>query len=149
MKPTRTWILIADGARARILLNTGPGHGLVAMDEMVFEGEHTATRDIVTDREGRTHNSVGNSRSAIDARSDPHRALKAKFALHLAQVLDDAAEQAALDRLILVATPVTLGDLRGSISKRVAALVVGEVPHDLTKTPNGDIASHLKDVLVV
>jgi hypothetical protein len=25
MKPTRTWVLIADGARARILQNDGPG----------------------------------------------------------------------------------------------------------------------------
>jgi len=25
MKPTRTWIVIANGARARILLNNGPG----------------------------------------------------------------------------------------------------------------------------
>jgi hypothetical protein len=33
-KPTRTWILISDGVRARILLSTGAGHGLLAMDEM-------------------------------------------------------------------------------------------------------------------
>src|SRR5262249_34094570 len=30
MKPTRTWILIADGARARILRNDGPGKGVQA-----------------------------------------------------------------------------------------------------------------------
>jgi hypothetical protein len=32
MKPTRTWVLIADGARARILENDGPNHGLTAIE---------------------------------------------------------------------------------------------------------------------
>jgi protein required for attachment to host cells len=149
MKPTRTWILIADGARARILLNTGPGHGLTPVDGLVFDGDHSATHTIVDDREGRTHSSVGHGRSAIEAHSDPHRELKSKFAHRLAEVLDDGAENKTFDRLILVAAPVTLGDLRTMISKRVATLVIGEIPHDLTKTPNADVGSHLKDVLVV
>ena len=76
MKPTRTWVLIADGARARILENDGPNHGLIAMEGLVFHGDHSATHDLVPDREGRSFSSHGPGRSAIDSRSDPTGTLR-------------------------------------------------------------------------
>lgn len=148
MKPNRTWVLIADGARARVLQNEGPGKGLEAIDRLVFHGDHAATRDIVDDREGRTHQSHGPGRSAIDARSDPHRELKKSFAHVLADAMAQELDAGAFDRLVIVASPVTLGDLRKVLAPKVAAKVIGELSQDLTKTPNGDVARHLKDVLV-
>jgi protein required for attachment to host cells len=148
MKPTRTWVLIADGARARILENDGSNHGLTAIEGLEFQADHSATHDLVPDREGRSFSSHGHGRSAIDARSDPHRDLKTKFAHQLADVLARGLEQNSYDRLIIVASPVTLGDLRTAISEQVHALVVGEVAQDLTKIPNGEVANHLKHVLV-
>ena len=53
------------------------------------------------------------------------------------------------DRLVIVASPVTLGDLRSALSDHVRAVVVGEVAQDLTKMPNNKIAEHLQDVLAV
>ena len=147
MKPTRTWVLIADGARARILENLGPGHGLTARDGLVFHGDHSATHDLVSDRQGRSFSSHGPGRSAIEAHTDPHRDLKTKFANRLAEALTNGLEQNAFDRLVIVASPVTLGDLRSVISDRVRAKVVGEVAQDLTKLPNGEIATHLQHVL--
>ena len=149
MKPTRTWVLIADGARARILENDGPGHGLHEVAGHEFSSDHAATHDLVTDRQGRSHSSVGPGRSAIEPHSDPHRQLKAKFAHLLADALARGLEQNAYDRLILVATPVTLGDLRSAISSHVKAKVVGEIAQDLTKMPNADVGEHLKTVVRV
>jgi protein required for attachment to host cells len=149
MKPTRTWVLIADGARARILENDGPGHGLKAVDGLTFSTDHAATHDLVSDRQGRSFSSHGPGRSAIEPHSDPHRDLKAKFAHHLADVLAQRLEQHAYDRLVMVATPVTLGDLRAALSGPVRATIVGEVAQDLTKLPNDDVAPHIKHVLLV
>ena len=147
MKPTRTWVLIADGARARILGHLGPGHGLTALDGLTFNGDHSATHDLVSDRQGRSFSSVGPGRSAIEAHTDPHRDLKTKFAKRLAEVLTNGLEQNAYDRLVIVAAPATLGDLRAAITDRVRSKVVGEVAQDLTKIPNGEVATHLAHVL--
>jgi protein required for attachment to host cells len=147
MKPTRTWILIADGARARILENDGPGSGLNAVEGMTFHGDHASTHEILSDRAGRTHSSVGPGRSAIEGHSDPHRELKKKFAHQLADVLAQGLERNAYDRLVIVAPPTALGDLRAVLPAAVTAKVSGEVAKDLTKTPNGEVAEHLKDVL--
>jgi protein required for attachment to host cells len=146
MKPTRTWVLIADGARARILQNDGPGKGLHEVEGCVFHSDHAATHEIMSDREGRSHSSVGPGRSAIEAHSDPHRELKKKFAHQLAAVLASKLREKAYDRLVIVAAPSALGDLRAALSDQVRAKVTGEVAKDLTKTPDGEVAGHLKDV---
>ena len=149
MKPTRTWILIADGARARILEQLGSGHELTAIDGMVFQGDHAATHELVSDREGRSFSSHGLGRSAYEPHTDPHRELKAKFAHQLADVLARGLENNSYDHLVIVAAPVTLGDLRTVISERVRGKIVGEIAQVLTKTPNCEVATHLKDVLSV
>ena len=149
MKPTKTWVLIADGARARVLMNTGPGQGLHPVEGLVFHGDHAATHDIVDDREGRTFSSHGPGHSSIEARSDPHRDLKTKFAHQLAGILARGLEEKAYDRLVIVAAPSALGDLRTAISDHVRATVVGEVNQDLTKLPNNEVGTHIKHVLIV
>ena len=147
MKPLRTWILIADGARARILENHGPRHEPIVVEGLNFSADHSATRDLVSDRQGRSFASQGTSRSALEPRSDPHRQLKKGFAHHLADILASELERNSFSRLILVAPPATLGDLRAAISDQVRATIVGESAHDLTKTPNHEIAKHLGDLL--
>jgi protein required for attachment to host cells len=121
---------------------------LHAVEGLVFHGDHSATHDLVSDREGRSFSSHGVGRSAIEAHSDPHRELKKKFAQHLAEVLSREGERHAYDRLVIVAPPDTLGDLRAALSHNVRAKVVGEIAHDLTKIPNSEVPKHLKDVLV-
>jgi len=147
MKATHTWILIADGARARILQNDGPGKGLHEVEGLVFHGDHAATHELMSDREGRSHSSVGPGRSAIEAHSDPHRELKKKFAHQLAETLSRGLQQKAYDRLVIVAAPSALGDLRAALPAQVRAKLTGEVAKDLTKTPDSELADHLRDVL--
>jgi protein required for attachment to host cells len=149
MKPTRTWILIADGARARILQNDGPGKGLQALEGRAWHGDHAATHELMTDRAGRAFSSTGPARSAIEPHSDPHRQLKRNFAHRLADALTEGWRDRAYDRLILVAAPSALGDLRAALSPEVRAKVVAEVPKDLTKTPDAAVVEHLSDVLAV
>jgi protein required for attachment to host cells len=56
-------------------------------------------------------------------------------------------EKSAYDRLIIVAAPVTLGDLRAALSQKVVAHVVTEVAKDLTKLPIDEVSRHLESVL--
>ena len=148
MNQLRTWVLIADGARARVLENSGPGHSWVSIERLVFHADHSATHELVSDRAGRSFSSSGAGRSAIESRSDPHRELKAKFARHLADILASELAQGSYHRLIVVAAPVTLGDLREAVSAQVRATIVDEIAHDLTKIPDSEVAAHLKGVPV-
>lgn len=149
MKPTTTWILIADGARARVFANRGPGKGIEAVAGAQFDADHRPDREIMRDKPGRTFESVGETRHAIAPHHDPHRELKRDFSTSLAHMLDEKLAQKSFDRLILVAPPATLGDLRAALSDHVKAVIYAELDKDLTKTPEQELPEHLGAVLAV
>jgi protein required for attachment to host cells len=51
------------------------------------------------------------------------------------------------DKLVLVAPPATLGDLREALAKGVRACVTAEIAQDLVKIPASQLQSHLVGVL--
>ena len=147
MKSVTTWILIADGARARVLENTGPNKGLSAKEGLLFEGEHRPPRDAEFDKPGRTFESVGALRHAKQPRTDPHDKLKSEFVSSVAAALEENSDH--FDRLVLVAPPATLGELRTALPRQVADKVTKEVGKDLTHTPNAEIGTHLASVIAL
>jgi len=144
MKPIRTYILIADGARARLLLSEGRTSPLVEVpssdDRQTLKPDH----ELASDRPGRVHESANVSRHAIE-RVDLHQQEKGKFAVALAAKLDKRLENREFDRLIVVAAPETLGVIRAALSEKVRSVILGEVPKDLTKVPNGDVRDYIGD----
>jgi len=147
MKKTVTWILIADGARARILKNEGPGKGLQPAVADEFKQALKPTREIGADRPGRVQESATAERHAIVPRLDWHRFEKERFAKNMAKLLDAAAARNAFDRLILVAPPRTLGDLRAALAPRSRALVTGELGKDLTPLTAAELPDHIYKLL--
>ncbi|MSP80355.1 MAG: hypothetical protein EXR02_04705 [Rhodospirillales bacterium] len=65
IKAQRTWILVADGARAHVVTSAGPGMDLKLVPGSDVRHELLPTREIGTDRPGRTQESVGGARHAI------------------------------------------------------------------------------------
>jgi protein required for attachment to host cells len=149
MKPVRTWILIADGGRGRIVENAGPGRGVHLANGMEFHTELPANREIFADRPGRSVEAVGYARHSKEEPPDPHRELKRKFATMLCSVLDRKLAERAFDRLILVAPAATMGDLRAGLSNQVRARVSAEVVADLTKVPINKLDQHLDAVIAL
>ncbi|MGQ0665226.1 MAG: host attachment protein [Pseudomonadota bacterium] len=150
-KKVRTWILIADGRRARILLNEGPGRGLKpAIDaDFINPAVHGFTRDLGSDRPGRGHSGKSGTPHALEPRVDWHRHEKHVFARRMAAYIDQAATKGEFDRLVLVAPPQALGDLRQALGAHAAERVTGELARDLTKHSDADVAKHLAGVVRV
>jgi protein required for attachment to host cells len=147
MKAVRTWILIADSERARVLQNNGPGHGLAAIDDMSFSTPHLEARDIMADRPGRSFDSTGHTRHAMEYSSDPKRLHEITFMKSVADAL--AANAGRYDRLILVAAPRALGDLRQALAKQVHDKVTADLDKDLTNIPEAKLAEHLASVIAL
>jgi protein required for attachment to host cells len=149
MQSKVTWILVADGARARVLMNRGIGKGL----QPAIDGEMThdlpPTRDIVSDRPGRVQQSASSRRSAMEPRVDWHRFEKEKFSREMAALLDAAAGRGAFDRLVLVAPPRTLGDLRAALGAKARTKIHAEIDKDLTHVALHDLPDYLADVVAL
>src|SRR6478735_7756174 len=89
MKPTITWIVIADGDQAKVFEHEGPGKGLTAVRDMLFEQEHLKAGDIMADKPGRSFSSAGpGSRSSIEYSSDPVQVRERRFVEKLAEALN-------------------------------------------------------------
>lgn len=148
MKKSVTWVLVADGARARILSATGWGSGLAAVGETI-EGDRRPSREQGVERPGRVHDRSGPGRHAMEPKVDWHEFGKQQFAKQMAAHLNRAAQSKAFDRLVIVAPPKALGDLRAALDKRTSDLILAELAKDLTNVAEHDLAKHLESVMPV
>lgn len=145
MKPTRTIILVADGGRARLFENLGPGRGIHQIESIDQTGMLLANRDLTDDRPGRTYESTGQARHAHE-QPDRHHELEQEFVTRLIAHLAKLRAEKKLDRLIIVAPPRVLGDIRKRLPDTLVPIVSAELARDLTRTPTAEIAEHLAEV---
>ena len=105
---TNTWILAADGNQARLLKGVNLlKDGQANPEQEVFSCEPKRAREIMADKAGRSHSSVGHGRSAMEYSSDPVREEQQKFTAEVAEKLECYAGAGAFDRLIVCAAPQT------------------------------------------
>jgi protein required for attachment to host cells len=144
---TKTWIVIADGARAKVYQNNGPGTGLhePRFPEMV--GAHEPSKDINADCPGRMQSAPGGALHSVDYPSDPHREQKRIFARDVAEFFKLRQREKAFDDLVIVAPAKTLGDLPELLDKSVASHLKIEVAKDLTQFSAQELPKHLEDVV--
>ncbi len=147
MKAKTTWVLLANGANARIVENTGVGTGVSAVEGMTFGVDIKKSGDIFADRPGRVFDSGGAGRHSMEHASEPVREREKRFAESLCSVLEKKRVAKKFDRLVVVAAPQTLGDLRNAMSAGVAEVVHAELDKDLTHVPNKDLPRHLENTI--
>lgn len=147
MKPVKTWIVLADGARARVLLNAGPNKGLRELMTKESETARLAGRDLMADDRGRVFDSAGQGRHAMEPKTDPKAVEEEKFLREVARLIERGASDGEYDRLVLCADPRALGALRGLLSKSVQDKIMAELPKNLTNTPLQDLPRSLQDTL--
>lgn len=144
MKSPKSWVLVADSARARALAWHGPDEPLTQIEGFDLSYEHLRGRDIISDRPGRIHESSGTTRHAVEPHTDPVRDQERHFAARVIAELEQHHTAGAFNRLIIVAGPTMLGDLRANMSEALRAVVRFELAKDLTHEPNARLKDHLQ-----
>jgi protein required for attachment to host cells len=146
-KLKRTWIIVADGGEARILLSETGAEGLRQLPNGKFSDPQLPTHELVTDRQPRVRESKSNASHAIEPKIDAHKQRKMKFVKNLLGHIERAAENLEFEHLIIVAPPFILGEIRKDLSPRLQKLVQSEVSHDYVHQTNDYICDQLKDFL--
>ena len=142
-----TYVLIADGARARLFVVEEGTADLKPALGQEFIGTNLPSREIGSDRPGRSFDSAGSGRHAMEPPTDPHRHAERVFAQEVAAILEDALRRNEFQHLVVVAPPKALGDLRAKFSDALRNRVTAELNKDLTKVPVHDLAPHLAEIL--
>lgn len=149
MKAKTTWILVANGTQAIIARNLGPDNGIEKDLEHEFQGQNLPSREIMSDAPGRAFDSAGQGRHAMERPTDPQRNNQQAFAREIAAHIDKAADRNEFDRLVLVAAPQMLGELRKCLSNSAKAKVAGELSKDLTHLPIHKLPDHLGEIMAI
>lgn len=126
---TRTWIVLADAASARLYETIGPHGSWTLIAELQHPESRAKNSELGTDKPGRVKQSKG-YRSAMEPPTPPKKVEVRKFARQLAKALDDGLLKEAYERLIIVAPPAYLGVLRTELSERVRARIAALVDKD-------------------
>jgi protein required for attachment to host cells len=141
---TKTWIVVADNAHARLFTRTGNRGPLTEQKDLLHPESQLHDRDLASDRQGRGfEHSKGGSRHAMDPKTTPHDHAAEVFAKEIVALLETARTNGSMDSLALIAAPHFLGLLRQGLSEQTRRLVVKEVHKDLVRHSVKEIAEHL------
>jgi protein required for attachment to host cells len=136
------WIVVCDGAKALVLENVGDAVFPNLKTKEVYEQEDASTQEQGADAPGRTFQSVGSKRSAME-QTDWHDQSEQVFLRDLARRLDAAVSAGETKAVTIVAPPRALGVLRQAYSPRLRQALRTEIDKDLVKKPVHEIERHL------
>lgn len=138
-----TWIAVADSTRARIFKPVKKGHALEQVQELYHAGSRAHGRELITDKPGRTFDSEGPGRHALSESVSPREHEAWKLCKELADTIETARAQGRFDKLILMAGPSLLGELRKMLSEPTARLVVSTLDKNPAHMDEQEILRHL------
>ena len=139
-----TWILVANRSHARLLESIWPDKSLKRLQDIPHPQGQLKNSDINSDRPGRSFDSVGQGRHAMSTKQEPVEHIAQKFALDLAELLNEGRMIKAYDKLVLIAEPKFLGFLRLALDKNTAYLVTQSVDKDLLEVRDEELYKYLK-----
>ena len=139
-----TWVVVADGTRAR-LFNRHKNRTLEEFDTLLSPEHRLHEGDLVTDRDGRSFDSAGSGRHAMGNKNAAKDHEMANFARRLAARLDEGRNAGQLERLVLIAPPRFLGQLRANLSGPASDLVALTIGKELTTLPAAKLEAHVPE----
>ncbi len=131
-------VMVADGRKILVLRNKGDSAFPQLETEHVREQDNPADRDQASDSAGRSSSPVGGRQSSME-QVNFHDLEEARFAAEAADLLKRRALSNDYEKLIIVAPPTALGEMRKHYHKTVQDRLVGEIAKDLSNHPVSDI----------
>lgn len=140
--PHESWVVVCDGARALFLENIGDAERLNLRVEERSAQDDEPSREIGTDRPGRSHSSVGSGRSAMEE-TDWHEQAEQDFLKQTAERINALVYAKTIEDYVLIAPPSAIGALRQHLDAQATETLREEIQKELTNQPVSEIEKHL------
>ena len=136
-------VLVCDGEKLLWLRNEGDADYPNLEVEGKRKEDNPPDRELTANRRGRVQESAGHGRSAYEE-TDFHQLAEDRFAADAAEMLKSRALKNEYEKLIVVAPPRTLGEMRKHYHVEVEQRLIGEVDKALTGHPLDEIEKIIK-----
>ena len=139
----RIWAVVADEGGAKIFRKDGSGLECIG----IAEPEIPVEIEMSNKTTGRVLSAAGGGvRNTYQPSLEKSRQHEHLFSQALTDYLEEAENADVFDRLVLVAAPRMLGDLRGRMAQNVKARMVAEVDKDLTQLRDAELQTALEEI---
>jgi protein required for attachment to host cells len=127
----KTWILIANGERARCFERHASDHSLIELTDFVFPRARLSGGD-PTGAAGKGHGRTGHAGTQFEPKTQSDEKAHAGFARELAEYLNDALAAQRYSALVLIASSTMLGEIKPLLSVAASKALKRSVASDLT-----------------
>jgi len=146
--PHNAFVLVVDGRKLLFFRNEGDGDYPNLQVVHAEEQDNPKDSDQKTDLAGGASSTGaggfgGSGAGSSMGETDYHQQEEDRFAAAAADMLRKRVLSHQVDKLIVVAPPKTLGELRKHYHKEVESRIAGELAKDLTGHPVADIEKAL------
>ena len=141
MKPT--WIVIADGSRARLFEQAQPAGPWSELRAWVNPASRLRTESLAFDQLGRASKGQPGATSFVP-RTSPRQREHRRFAHELARHLDLGVRSGRCDGLVLIASNSLLGELRQALPVQATKRVRWSAPVDLTSFSGRELQARVE-----
>lgn len=132
----KTWVLIANGERARCFERNAQDHALAELADFIHPHLSlggTASGGDLTGAAGKGHGRSGHAGTQFEPHTEAQDKAQASFARQLADYLNEGATTQRYDALVLIASSPMLGELKPCLNQAAQNALERTVPSDLTK----------------
>ena len=143
----RTWIVVANAARARLCEYDPRDGSLTELADFVHAPGRQKGSDLATDRPGHTEKGQASVRTSFEPHTEVHHKERVRFARELAQHLDDAVAQRRCPAVALIASNPFLGELKAQLGGVATKLIVATAPTDLTHCDMAELTRRVSEIL--
>ncbi len=140
-------IVVADSTRARIFTVDSTQSPLNEIETMAHPEGRVHEQNLVSDLPGKSAGKGGGGDHAYQEKIEPKREEMIEFAKRIADYLDVTRKAANLNKLVIIAAPAFLGELRNHLSSETSEKIVFELDKNLAHHSEEDIRSHLSKFL--
>lgn len=144
---SKAMVVVADSTRARIFTTESLNSPLNEIEVMAHPEGRLHDRDITSDLPGKGTGADSSAGHAYGSKVDAKQHELIVFSKQVATYLDDARKKNKLSRLLIIAAPTFLGELRSHLSTETNDKVVFELNKNLTKSSADDISKYLPRTL--
>lgn len=148
----KTWVLVADGHRARCFERHAPDFTLTEVADFVHTYSRTniSTETSLGDRSGdagKGHGRTGHAGTQFEPHTETHAKERGSFAQQLADYLNQGVTEQRCGALVLIATSPMLGALKPCLSKAASKMLRQCVAADLTHYQGPELKQRIDHAL--
>ncbi|MCE2991828.1 MAG: host attachment protein [Candidatus Jidaibacter sp.] len=133
-----TWIVVADGSKARLYSSYKSRHNLKLINKLESDKARVHSHSLGSDK---PHGIF--ELNTPESKVDLHHQEEQHFSRQITAILNQGATANEFQSLILIAPPKFLGYLRHTLSVHATILLSKEIHKDLTSSKEEELKEHI------